>query len=73
LLDAFPGNVTGNRGIIRFAGDFINLIDVDDAALGFVYIVISVLQQGKDDVFNVLTDIAGLCQTGCIRDRKRYV
>jgi hypothetical protein len=46
----------------RTFGYFVDLIDVYDAALGALDVVIRRLQQLENDVLDVLTDIAGLGQ-----------
>ena len=62
LLHALARHVAGDRGIVRLAGDLVDLVDVDDAALGALDIVVGGLQQLQDDVLDVLADIAGLGQ-----------
>src|SRR6185436_15600865 len=60
LLDALARHVTGNRRIVRLAADLVDLVDVDDAALRFLNIIVRSLQQLEDDVLDVLANIAGL-------------
>ena len=66
LLDALARDVAGDRGIVRFAGNLVDLVDIDDAALGPVDIVVGGLQQLQDDVLDILADIAGLGEGGGI-------
>jgi hypothetical protein len=73
LLNPFSGNVPGNGGVVRFAGDLVDFVDVDDPALGLFHIVVGILQQRQDDVFHILAHIAGLGQAGGIGDGKRHV
>ena len=62
LLHALARYVAGDRGVVRFAADLIDLVDIDDAALRPLDIVVGGLQQLQDDVFDVLADIAGFGQ-----------
>jgi hypothetical protein len=50
-----------------------DLVDIDDAALRSLDIVIGVLQQFQNDVLDILADIAGFGQSGCIGHRERHV
>src|SRR6185295_3694834 len=45
LLHAFARNIPGNRRVIGFARDFVDLVDVNDPALGFIDVVVALLQQ----------------------------
>ena len=45
LLHAFAGHVAGDRWVIGLSADFIDLVDVYDAALGALDVVIRRLQQ----------------------------
>jgi hypothetical protein len=62
LLHAFARNVAGNRGIVGLAGYLIDLVDVDDAPLRALDVVVGRLQQLENDVLDVLADIAGFGQ-----------
>jgi hypothetical protein len=73
LLNPFSGYVPGDGGVVRFAGDLVDFVDVDDAALGFFHVVVGILQQRQDDVFHILAHITGLRQAGGIGDGKRHV
>src|SRR5690606_28236319 len=73
LLDALPGHIPGDGGVVRLAGDFVDLIDVDNAPLGLFHIVVALLQQLLDDVFNILTHIAGLGQGGGVGNGEGHV
>ena len=68
-----PRNVAGDRRVFALAGNLVDFIDVDDAALGQLHIVIRRLDQSQQDVLHILADIAGLGQGGRVRDRKRNV
>ena len=62
LLNPFPGHVSGKRGVVRLAGDLVDLVDVDDAALGAGDIEVRHLEQTEQNVLDVLANIAGLGQ-----------
>ena len=40
LLDALAGDVAGDGGVLRLAGDLVDLINIDDAALGQFHVKI---------------------------------
>src|SRR5882672_2782360 len=73
LLHAFARHVPRDRGVVGLAGNLVDLVDVDDAALGLVDVVVAVLQQLLDDVLDVLADVARLGEGGRIRDHERNV
>ena len=73
LLNAFAGNIPGNRWVVGLAGDLVDLINVYDADLSFLDIVITFLEELLYDVLNVFTYIAGFCQGGCVSNSKRNV
>ena len=60
-------------GLSRLAGDLVDLVDVDDAALRLLDVVVGVLQQVDDDVLDVLADVAGLGEVGGVGDGERHV
>ena len=60
LLHALARHVAGDRRVVRFARDLVDLVDVDDAALRPLDVVVGRLQQFQDDVLDVLADIARL-------------
>ena len=73
LLDALARHVAGDRGIVRLAADLVDLVDVDDPALGLLDIIVGRLEQFQDDVLDILADIAGLGQRGRVGHRERHV
>ena len=73
LLNAFARHIPRDAGVVRFARDLVDLIDVHDAVLRFVDFVIAVLQQLLNDVLDVLTDITGFGQRGRIRDDEGHI
>src|SRR6185503_8123124 len=58
LLHAFTGHVTRDRRVVRLARDLVDLVDVDDAGLRLLDVVVALLEQLLNDVLDVLTDVA---------------
>ena len=54
LLHALAGDVAGDRRVLALARDLVDLVDVDDAALGALDVVVRRLEQVQDDVLDVL-------------------
>src|SRR5947209_18399026 len=52
LLHALARDVAGDRGVVGLATDLVDLVDIDDPALGALDIVVGGLQQLEDDVFS---------------------
>ncbi len=73
LLHALARHVAGDRRVVGLAGNLVDFVDIDDAALGALDIVVGRLQQLEDDVLHVLADIAGFGQGGGVRHRERHV
>ena len=61
------------RRVVGLADDLVDLVDVDDAALRPLDVVVAVLQQLLDDVLDVLADVAGFGQRGGVGDHERHV
>jgi hypothetical protein len=55
-----PGHVSRDGWVVALAADLVDLVDVDDAALRPLHVVIGVLEELHDDVLDVLTDVARL-------------
>src|SRR5262245_9259081 len=72
LLHALARHVARDRRVLGLARDFIDLVDVHDAALGALDVVVGRLQQSKDDVLDVLADVPGFGQRGGVGDRERH-
>ena len=70
LLDAFAGDVTGDRRVVGFARDLVDLVDVDDPGFGLFDVVVGGLDQLQKDVLDVLADVAGLGQRRRVGDRE---
>ena len=73
LLHALARHVAGDRGIIGLAGYLIDLVDVDDAPLRALDVVVGRLQQLQNDVLDVLADITGFGQRRRIRHGERHI
>jgi hypothetical protein len=73
LLDPPPDTSPGDGGVLGLAGDLVDLVDVDDPPLRLVDVVVGGLEQGKDDVLDVLADVPRLGQRGRVRDGERDV
>jgi hypothetical protein len=73
LLDPLARDIAGDRGVVRLAADLVDLVDIDDAALGPLDIVVGRLQQLEDDVFHVLADIARLGERGGVGHGEGHV
>src|SRR3954453_20031455 len=73
LLHALAGDVTGDRGVLALARDLVDLVDVDDAGLGPLDVVVGGLDQLEQDVLDVLADVPGLGESRCVGDGERNV
>ncbi|CAH0289546.1 hypothetical protein SRABI106_03474 [Rahnella aquatilis] len=73
LLYTFTGHITRDRWVVRLAGNLVNFINVNNAALRFLYVVVTFLQQFLNDIFDVLTHITGLGQRGGIGHGKWHI
>ena len=73
LLHALAGDVASNRRVLVFAANLVNFVDIDDASLGSRHVAIGRLQELQDDVFNVLTHIAGFGKRSGIHNGKRNI
>ena len=73
LLHALARHVAGDRGVVGLARNLVDLVDVDDAALRALDVVVGGLQQLEDDVLDVLADVAGFGQRRRVGHRERHV
>ncbi len=73
LLHPLAGDVAGDRRVVGFARDLVDLVDINDAALCPLDIVVGRLQQLEDDVLDILADIAGFGQGRRVGHRERNV
>src|SRR5690606_20982476 len=73
LLHALARDVTRDARVVALPRDLVDLVDVDDAALRALDVVVGVLEELDDDVLDVLADVAGLRERRGVRDRERDV
>src|SRR5690606_3385722 len=73
LLHALPRDVARDRRVLGLARDLVDLVDVDDAGLGALDVVVGGLDELEQDVLDILADVAGLGERRRIRDRERHV
>ena len=73
LLHTLTGDIAGDRRVLALAGDLVDLVDVDDAGLGALHVVVGGLDQLQEDVLDVLAHVAGFGQRRCVGDGKRHV
>ena len=73
LLHALAGDIAGDRRVLALAGDLVDLIDVDDARLGPLDVIVGRLDQLQQDVLDILTHIAGLGERGGVGNGERDV
>src|SRR4029077_18199273 len=50
LLDTLTGDVAGDRRVVALARDLVDLVDVDDPALGAIEIEVGGLDETEEDV-----------------------
>ena len=72
-MHALARDVAGDRGVVGLAADLIDLVDIDNAALGALDVVVGGLQQLEDDVLDVLADITGFGERGRISHGEGHV
>jgi hypothetical protein len=73
LLHALARDVARDGGVVALARDLVDLVDVDDAALRALDVVVGVLEQLDDDVLDVLADVAGLGERRRVGDGEGHV
>ncbi len=73
LLHAFARDVAGDRDVLGGLADLVDLVDVDDPALGQGDVEIGLADELQDQVLDVLADVAGLGQRGGVADGERDV
>src|SRR6185295_14061625 len=73
LLHALARDVTGDARVLGLARDLVDLVDVDDAPLSALDVVVGGLEQVDDDVLDVLAHVAGLGEAGGVGDGERDV
>src|SRR5690606_31324417 len=73
LLHALARDVAGDGRVLGLARDLVDLVDVDDALLRLLDVVVALLQQLLDDVLDVLADVAGLGEGRRVGHGERHV
>ena len=73
LLHTLAGNIARDRDVLAFAGYLVQLVDVDDAALGAFHIKIRRLQKAEKDVLHIFADIARLGERGGVGNGERHI
>ena len=73
LLHALARHVAGDRGIFGLAADLVDFVDIDDAALRLLDIIVGRLEQLQNDILDILADIAGFGQGRRIGHGERHV
>jgi hypothetical protein len=73
LLDAFTAYVTCDRDILGLLSDLIDLVDIYDACLGTLDVIISCNNKLQEDILNVFTDVSCLCKACSICNSERYI
>ena len=68
-----PRDVARDGDVLGLARDLVNLVNINDAALGALHVVIGVLQQAQDDVLHVLAHVAGLGERGGVGDGEGHI
>src|SRR6266481_2065094 len=71
LLYPFTRNVPGNRWVVRFPRDFIDLVDVNDPPLRFFNVVIGSLEKAQNNILNILSNVSCFRKAGSIGDSER--
>src|SRR5262249_47716013 len=59
LLHAFAGNIPRNGNVIGLAADLVDLVYINNPDLSTLHIVIGILKQSQNDVFDVFAHVAG--------------
>ena len=73
LLHSFSGNIASDGGILVFAADLIDFINVDNAGLRAAHITLSRLQQLQDDIFHVLAHVSSFGEGSGVDNGEGYV
>ncbi|MNU55736.1 hypothetical protein D3C71_448180 [compost metagenome] len=73
LLNTFTGYIAGDGWILRFTGNFINFIDIDNPAFCFLHVIIGSLNQFEQNVLYIFTHITCFCKRCCIGNGERNI
>ena len=70
LLHTLARNVARDRRVVALAGDLVDLVDEDDAALGLLDVVVGHLQQPREDALDILAHIPCLGEHRGVHNRE---
>ena len=73
LLHALAGDVARDGGVLALAGDLVDLVDIDNSALGELHVVIRRLKQTEQNVFHIIADVARFGEGRRIGDGKGHL
>src|SRR5258705_13077927 len=73
LLNALAADVAGDGGVLVLLGNFVDLINIDEALLGLLDVAVRSLQQLQNNVFDVPADVASLGQSGGVNNAERHI
>ena len=61
------------RNVVGLATDLVDLVDVNNPDLSTLHIVVGILKQTQNNVFDVFADVAGFGQRRRVSNAKRHV
>ena len=73
LLHPFARYIAGDRRVVGLAGNLVDLVDIDNAALRTLNIIVGGLQQLQNDILDIFANIARLCQRCGIGHGERHI
>jgi len=73
LLHTFARDIPGDGRVLRFTGDLVDLVDVDDAGLGALHVIVRGLDELEEDVLHVFPDVAGLGESRRVRHSEGHI
>ena len=74
LLHALTGHVTGDGEVLAaLAGNLVDLVNVDDAALSLSNIAVSGIDEAQQNVLHVVTHVARLGEGGCVDQGEGHI
>ena len=73
LLHTLARHVSRNRRVFRLARDLVDLVNINNALLGFFHIVVAGLKQFGNDVFHIFAHITRFGEGGGVSHDKRHI
>ncbi len=73
LLYPFTGDISGDGGVLRFAGNLVNFVNIDDSPLCPLHIIVGSLDQFEEDILHIFSHISGFSKGGGIGDGKGHM